>query len=131
MSFFDTLEEMLVILFVIACGYAANRLGILGGETDKKISKLLLNIILPAMVLGSVCTGDALPETSVVLSMLRVALVYYALEFLLAFTLPRLLGGAQPASWASGASPWYFQTWPSSAILWWYPSSGRRRCSTP
>lgn len=93
MSFLDALEEMLVILFAIACGYAANRLDILGGETDKKISKLLLNITLPAMILGSVCTGDALPEISVVLDMLRVAVVFYGLEFVFVFILPRLLGG--------------------------------------
>lgn len=93
MSFLDTLEEMLVIFFAIACGYAANRLGILGGETDKKISKLLLNITLPAMILASVSTGDALPETSVVLAMLRVAVVFYGLELVFAFTVPRLLGG--------------------------------------
>ena len=36
MSFLDTLAEMLVLLVAIACGYAANRMGILGGETDKK-----------------------------------------------------------------------------------------------
>ena len=93
MSFFDTLAEMLVIFFAIACGYAANRLGILGGETDKKISKLLLDIIMPAMIVGAVCTGDTLPETSVVLNVLGVAAVFYGLEFLFAFTVPRLLGG--------------------------------------
>lgn len=84
---------MLVILFAIACGYAANRLGILGGETDRKISKLLLNISLPAMILGSVCTGEALPEISVVLGMLRVALVFYGLELVFVSIVPRLLGG--------------------------------------
>lgn len=93
MSFFDTLAEMLVLLFAIACGYAANRLGILGGETDKKISKLLLTVTLPAMILGSVCTGDALPEPSVVLGTLGVALVFYLLEFAFVLAVPPLLGG--------------------------------------
>lgn len=41
MSFFDTLAEMLVLLFAIATGFLANRLGILGSETDKKISSAL------------------------------------------------------------------------------------------
>ena len=40
MSFFNTLSEMLVLLFAMALGFAANRLGILGGETDRKISRL-------------------------------------------------------------------------------------------
>lgn len=93
MSFLDTLAEMLVILFAIAAGYAANRLGILGGETDKKVSKLLLAVTMPAMILGAVCTGDALPEPSVVLGVLRVALVFYLLEFVFAFAVPPLLGG--------------------------------------
>nr|WP_325213016.1 AEC family transporter [uncultured Oscillibacter sp.] len=93
MSFFDTLAEMLVLLFAIACGFAAHRLGILGGETDQKISKLLLTLTLPAMILGSVCTGDALPEASVVLGTLGVALVFYALEFAFVLAAPPLLGG--------------------------------------
>lgn len=94
MSFFDTLGEMLVILFAIACGYAANRLGILGGETDKRVSRLLLNITMPAMILGAVCTGDALPEPSVVLNVLKTALVFYGMEFAFALAVPPLLGGA-------------------------------------
>ncbi len=94
MSFLDTLSEMLVILFAIACGYGANRLGILGGEVDKRISKLLLDITLPCMIVGAVCTGDALPEASVVLDVLWVALVLYLLEFAFALVVPPLLGGA-------------------------------------
>lgn len=93
MSFFDTLSEMLVLLFAVAAGFLANRLGILGGETDKKISKLLLTLTLPAMILGSVCTGDALPEPSVVLGTLGVALVFYLLEFVFVLAAPPLLGG--------------------------------------
>lgn len=93
MSFLDTLSEMLVLLFAIAAGFLANRLGILGGETDKKISKLLLTLTLPAMILGSVCTGDALPEPSVVLGTLGVALVFYLLEFAFVLAVPHLLGG--------------------------------------
>ena len=93
MSFIDTLAEMLVILFAIACGYAANRLGYMGGETDKKISKVLLNITVPSMILGTVCTGDTLPEASVVLGVLGVAVVFYLLEFAFALAVPPLLGG--------------------------------------
>lgn len=93
MSFLDTLREMLVILFAIACGYAANRLGILGGETDKRISRLLLTVTMPCMILGAVLTGDALPEASVVLGVLKVSLVFYLLELAFVLTVPRLLGG--------------------------------------
>lgn len=93
MKFTETLAEMLVLLFAMACGYAAGRLGILGGEANKGISKLLLNVTLPAMILGSVCTGEALPEAPVVLGMLGVAAVFYALELAFALAAPPLLGG--------------------------------------
>ncbi len=93
MSFFDTLAEMLVLLFTIAAGFLANRLGILGGETDQKICKLLLTVTLPAMLLGAVSTGDDLPEPSVVLGTLGVALVFYLLEFAFVLAVPPLLGG--------------------------------------
>ena len=93
MDFFDTLSEMLVLLFAICAGYAADRLGILGAEVDKKISKLLLDVTLPAMILGTVSTGSELPERSVVLGMLGVAAVFYLLEFAFALLVPPLLGG--------------------------------------
>lgn len=93
MNFFDVLAEMLVILFAIAAGYVANHLGYLGGETDQKISKLILNITMPAMIVAAVITGEELPEISVILSILEVGVVFYVLEFALVLTVPRLLPG--------------------------------------
>ena len=93
MSFLDTFAEMLVLLFAIAAGFLANRLGILGGQTDKHISKLLLDITLPCMILGSVRTGEALPEPAVVLGTLGVAAVFYLLESAFVLAVPPLLGG--------------------------------------
>ena len=93
MNFFDVLQEMLVILFAIAAGYAANHLGYLGGETDQKISKLILNITMPAMIVSAVITGEELPEISVILSILEVGVVFYALEVIFVLTVPRLLPG--------------------------------------
>lgn len=93
MSFVDTLMEMLVILFAIACGYAANRLGFLGGETDQKISGVLLKITMPCMILGAVSTGETLPEASTVLGVLKVALVLYLLEFAFCAVVPPIVGG--------------------------------------
>lgn len=101
MNFFDVLGEMLVILFAIVAGIVAKRLGYLGGETDQKISKLLLNITLPAMILASVITGDELPEVNVILSVLEVAAVFYVLSFAIALLVPRFLPGtpAQKSVW--------------------------------
>ena len=84
---------MLVILFAIAAGYGANRLGYLGGETDQKLSKLILNITMPAMIVAAVITGEELPEISVILSILEVGVAFYVLEFAFVLTVPKLLPG--------------------------------------
>ena len=104
MSFWDTLAEMLVLLFAILCGFAANRLGILGGQVDRKLSKLLLNITMPAMIVAAVITGDTLPELAEVLAVLKVAAVFYLLEMVFALAAPRLLGGTpgQKGVWRFG-----------------------------
>ncbi len=104
MSFFDTLCEMLVILFAMAMGYLANRLGYFNSETDQKLSKVVLNITMPAMIVASVITGDALPELAEVLAALKVAAVFYVLEMVFALAAPRFLGGTpgQRGVWRFG-----------------------------
>ena len=93
MSIFDVFQEMLVILFAMAMGYLARRLGYLGGETDQKLSKIILNITMPCLIVASVATGDELPGAAEILSVLKVAAVFYGMELLLSAVVPRLLGG--------------------------------------
>lgn len=93
MSFLDTFREMLVILFAMAMGYTANRLGYLGGETDQKVCRIILNLTLPAMIVASVAGGDTLPGAAEILAVLRVAAVFYGMEILVTLLVPRLLGG--------------------------------------
>lgn len=104
MSFFDTFCEMLVIFFAIGMGYLANRLKIMGGEMDQKVSKLLLYITVPAMSLGSVLARETLPPIGEILSILLVAGIFYGLELLFALVIPRVLGGTpeQKGVWRYG-----------------------------
>jgi hypothetical protein len=104
MSFFDTFCEMLVILFAIALGYLADKLHYLDQAVDQKISKLLLNVIMPALIVSSVITGDNLPDASQVLDILKVAMVFYGTEALFVLIVPRLLGGTpgQQGVWRFG-----------------------------
>ena len=54
---------------------------------------MLLGIIVPCLILGSVSAGDTLPSTEEILSVLKVAIVYYGLGFCAATFVPHLLGG--------------------------------------
>ena len=104
MDFFAILQRMLVILFAIVAGFVCRKLNFLGGETDQKISKLILNLTMPCMILAAVINGDTLPEASVVLGIFKVSAVFYGLEFLFAFLLPRFLPGTpgQKGVWRFG-----------------------------
>lgn len=93
MVFWESLSKMLVILSGIGAGYAANRLHIMGGEVDQKVTKLILTITLPAMTLGAVAASQDLPDTATLLGILKVAAIYYALAFLTAAAAPWLLRG--------------------------------------
>jgi hypothetical protein len=85
-------------------GYLADKLHFLDQATDQKISKLLLNIILPALIISSVITGDELPDVSRILDILKVAVLFYGLEALFVLIVPRLLGGTlgQKGVWRFG-----------------------------
>ena len=62
MNFMDTFNEMVVILFAVGIGYLAHRLGYLGGEINQKLSKLILNITTPALILSSMANEENLPS---------------------------------------------------------------------
>lgn len=101
MSFFDTLREMLVILFAMAMGFLAHRLGYLNAETDQRLSKVILSITMPSLIVSAVITGESLPEVEKLLTVLEVAVVYYLLQALFSLLAPRFLGGtaAQQGVW--------------------------------
>ena len=93
MSIFVTFGKMMMILFAISMGFLANRLGYLSEEINRKLTKLVMNITMPCMFLGSVLTGDALPDTATILSVLKVAALFYGLELVFVLILPPLIGG--------------------------------------
>ena len=93
MNFFSVLQEMLVLLFGMAAGYLAHRLGYLGGEMDQKLSKIILSITMPCMIVSSMASRESLPGLWEVLSTLKIAAVLYGVEALAALVLPLLLGG--------------------------------------
>ena len=93
MSFSHTLQEMLVILFAIAVGYLAHRLGYLGGETNKKLSALILNVTIPCMILAAVLQQPNRPTPEQIRSVLVSAAVFYTVTYTCTILVPLLVGG--------------------------------------
>lgn len=93
MNFTQVFSEMIVILVTMVVGYGSNRLGYLTGETNGRISKLILNVTLPCMILATVLTGNTLPEFSEIMSVLKVTAFFYIMEGILMLFVPKLVGG--------------------------------------
>ena len=93
MNFAQVFSKMVVILVTMVAGYASNRLGFLTGETNGRISKLILNVTLPCMILSTVLTGSVLPEFSEIMSVLKVTAIFYIMEGILMLFVPYLVGG--------------------------------------
>lgn len=104
MSFFHTFAQMLVILFAIVIGYAANKLGYLNEEMNRRLTKVILNLSMPCMILASVMTNDDLPDLQIMLALLKMIVAFYGLEAVFMLVLPRFLGGSsrQKGVWRYG-----------------------------
>ena len=81
MNFWDVFGQMLVILTAIAAGFLASHLGFLNAEADQRLSKTVLNITSPCMIVGAVATGSARAENSVIQGVLHVGLGVLVVEF--------------------------------------------------
>ena len=84
------LEVMITLSCLVAVGYVAGKLGFLGGDFDRQLSRLVINITCPALILSSAMTGE-LPDRQYILPLLLISVVTYAVLTGVAFFLPRYL----------------------------------------
>ena len=81
---------MLTLFALVVVGYVAGKLGYLGGDFDRQLSRLVINITCPALILSSAMTGE-LPDREYILPLLLISLITYLILTGAAFLLPRYL----------------------------------------
>ena len=81
---------MMTLCAIVIVGYGAGKLGYLGGDFDRQLSRLVINLTCPALILSSAMT-DELPEREYILPLLLISVVTYAVLTGVAFVLPRYL----------------------------------------
>lgn len=95
MGFTDTALQMVVLAIPILIGYVAHKLGLMGGEFDSRLSGLVVNVTLPAMIVASVASRE-LPSSGEIVQLLAFSAVGYVIATAIAVVAPRLMGA--PAS---------------------------------
>lgn len=91
MEFTHVINQMLVLCVPILVGYLAARLGYLDEDLNTKLSRLIVNIALPCLVVGSAFGTDGLPDAPVVLELMFYSAIGYAIAYLLALAIPALV----------------------------------------
>lgn len=89
---FSTIFINMIILFAsIGAGYVCKRLNFMDDNFDKSLSKLVLNVTLPALILSSLLASDSLPEPMVVAEIMGLSLLSFVLLIGVAFLATWLL----------------------------------------
>ena len=81
---------MFTLFALVVVGYVAGKLGYLGGDFDRQLSRLVINITCPALILSSAMTGE-LPDRQYILPLLLISTLTYIVLATMAFFLPRYL----------------------------------------
>ena len=90
MSIAEAFPKILVLFLIMAIGFIANRCGVINQEGNRMLSKLVISVTFPAYVLGSAMSSSSTSPASV-FTMLGISFAHYALLFVFAAFLPRLL----------------------------------------
>ena len=86
----DNIGIMLTLTILVVVGYAAHRLGYIGGDFDKKLSGFIVDFTCPALILSSVM-GERLPDRHLILPLLGIGFLTYFLLSFAGIYLPRLI----------------------------------------
>ena len=81
---------MLTLFAIVVVGYIAGKIEYMGGTFDKRLSKIVIDITCPALILSSAMTGE-LPDRRYILPLLGISALTYLLLTGVALWLPRLL----------------------------------------
>ena len=82
MNFIPALISIILTLFVLLlCGYFCRKLGIINNESSKGLSKLIISIGQPAMIIGALANAEY-NDANVTIAW-QVLLIGFAMHFLL------------------------------------------------
>ena len=78
----------MTLFALVVVGYIAGKLGYLGGDFDRQLSRLVINITCPALILSSAMNGT-LPDRRYILPLLGISVITYLILTGAALFLPR------------------------------------------
>jgi len=84
------IEVMLTLFTLVIVGYVTGKRGYFDGAFGRQLSRLVINVTCPALILSSAMTGE-LPDRRYIVPLLLISVVTYVLLTAAAFLLPRFM----------------------------------------
>ena len=81
MNFIPIFKKMMELFLIIIIGYSSFRLGVLGTEVKKALTKVVLFVTLPGTILSAVMNADSLPSVNQIGKILVFAFLSYVIFF--------------------------------------------------
>ena len=91
MNIFVIIQQMLVLLVMMLLGYIAFRLDWLDGNSCNKMSKIVVNVLTPCLMINGVLGKEAGLEGSMLVQTLILVVLYYGVLILLSGPVARVL----------------------------------------
>lgn len=85
------INQMLVLFLIMALGYVANRCKIMNDSSNRFLSKFMMNVTVPAMILSSVMETEISMDSVALLMIIAAAFLSMALLFLCGLAVSRIL----------------------------------------
>jgi hypothetical protein len=85
------LHQMIQLAIVMALGYLLFKVKLMDADLNRKLSKLLLNCTLPAMILSSVLEQPAERDYGVVAELFAISIIIYLLLPVIAFFMVKVM----------------------------------------
>lgn len=89
--FEHTFTQMLMLFFIMLCGFIARKKEMTSDSFDGNLSKLVMTITLPATILNSVLSDEHLPSDEVILLMFGYALIYFVVIGVLSYVVTHVV----------------------------------------
>lgn len=97
MGFGFVATQILAVSLPILLGWALNKLGIIGGDLDNRLSTLVLNVALPCSILASIDGAEALPDAGTLALLMLATGVTYIIAIAVALVMAFLLRDTEDA----------------------------------
>ena len=89
-TFLNAESTMAILFIIVACGFFARKVGWTDDRFDAGLSKLIMSISCPALILDSVLGNTDLPDAAFILNILLISIVTFIPILLMAWVAPKI-----------------------------------------